>query len=558
MLSRFASNAEKLGKRLSQAQRQAAQQAANDDDKQTRTRERNLRRFAQRTHTSFKMVEQGLARAFGSKTTISGGIGDMARRTGDGFGALKAAFVETGEGAGVMEAALGTVAGTIAAVGAAAVIGTIAVQKFGASWAEQTAKVSRFATTMGVGKQALQEFMAAAEQMGMDKGAAQGAMGSLSETLNDAKYGRNGQARDMLRRTGIQFQMNKDGSVNTDAMVPAIADAIKRQNSSGRRTLARAWGIPMEAIPVFAQGGKALSDQMTDAGRYANVQSDQNLSDAERLQQKNTRLSQIKDRVEAQGGHFAATSTEGLLDGELSAARTFADAVSGNFKPAVNALRDAAKGFGDAVDHFLLATNPLAWTALHTIHRLMGGKPDGQGGAQAAPVPTGNLPDSIERNGEQSRQGQVSPKGAVGVMQLLPSTAQMVARRTGIPWDPWRFRTDEAYNRDLGQKYVGMLAKKYRGDQTLAAAAYNAGEGNVDNWIRTNGDPRKGHISDAQWAERIPFRETRDYVHRVIGGVAMQPTPTNVHLLVEARNLPPGTRFTARSDKGAVSQSIPN
>ena len=54
------------------------------------------------------------------------------------------------------------------------------------------------------------------------------------------------------------------------------------------------------------------------------------------------------------------------------------------------------------------------------------------------------------------------------------------------------------------------------GSYPLAAAAYNAGPGNVNKWLRQNGDPRTGAIGWVDWIERIPFFETKNYVQRVV------------------------------------------
>lgn len=111
--------------------------------------------------------------------------------------------------------------------------------------------------------------------------------------------------------------------------------------------------------------------------------------------------------------------------------------------------------------------------------------------------------------------GAVSPKGARGLMQLMPDTAREVAGEMGLEYDEGKLATDAGYNKALGSRYLKNMLGRYGGNQTLALAAYNAGPGRVDGWLKTIGDPRKGEISDAEFAGQIPFKETREYVGKV-------------------------------------------
>jgi hypothetical protein len=122
---------------------------------------------------------------------------------------------------------------------------------------------------------------------------------------------------------------------------------------------------------------------------------------------------------------------------------------------------------------------------------------------------------SLERQ-ESGSQGQaaVSPKGALGVAQVMPATGPEAARLAGLPWDPDRLKNDEAYNRALGRAYMGEQLRVF-GSMPLALAAYNAGPGAVQRWLRTIGDPRRGEVSVAEFVERIPFKETRGYVQKI-------------------------------------------
>jgi soluble lytic murein transglycosylase len=108
------------------------------------------------------------------------------------------------------------------------------------------------------------------------------------------------------------------------------------------------------------------------------------------------------------------------------------------------------------------------------------------------------------------RDGQTSPAGALGLMQLTPATAHYIARKSGGT----QFVVDDLatpqVNIAYGAYYLRYLLRRYDGNEDLALAAYNAGEGNVDKWIaraRTHGR--------ALTIAAIPYGETRAYVQRV-------------------------------------------
>lgn len=112
----------------------------------------------------------------------------------------------------------------------------------------------------------------------------------------------------------------------------------------------------------------------------------------------------------------------------------------------------------------------------------------------------------------------VSRAGARGLMQLMPGTAQAVSRQQGLSYAPAKLTADPDYNARLGTAYLGDLLRRFD-DTGLAAAGYNAGPGRSVEWINANGDPRRMDRYDRiDWIERIPFRETRNYVQRIIEG----------------------------------------
>lgn len=103
----------------------------------------------------------------------------------------------------------------------------------------------------------------------------------------------------------------------------------------------------------------------------------------------------------------------------------------------------------------------------------------------------------------------VSPAGAQGLMQLMPDTAEWVAGKLDKWGNSGPDLTDPADNLELGVWYLDYLSDMYNGDMELALAAYNAGHGNVDEWLAEAGGRDEFDVTD------IPFKETREYVERV-------------------------------------------
>jgi len=108
-----------------------------------------------------------------------------------------------------------------------------------------------------------------------------------------------------------------------------------------------------------------------------------------------------------------------------------------------------------------------------------------------------------------------SSAGAVGMMQLLPSTAAIVARKIGESYSSDRLM-DASYNMKLGSSYLGSLIDRFSGSYLMAAAGYNAGPGRPTQWASYCGDPRGSMTDPLDYIECIPFSETRNYVMRTL------------------------------------------
>ena len=104
------------------------------------------------------------------------------------------------------------------------------------------------------------------------------------------------------------------------------------------------------------------------------------------------------------------------------------------------------------------------------------------------------------------------------MMQLMPGTASILARKVGVAYSAGRL-DDPDYNMQLGSAYLGGLVNNFSGSYVMAIAGYNAGPGRPVQWSGFCGDPRGATTDPIDFIECIPFPETRNYVMRVMEGM---------------------------------------
>ena len=189
-------------------------------------------------------------------------------------------------------------------------------------------------------------------------------------------------------------------------------------------------------------------------------------------------------------------------------------------------VNEAALGVNSAND-----ANDLINQARQKLTQRPQYKPTVEGG----PTPAGALIDAVANQESGEDATAVSPKGAMGTMQLMPATAKQVSTNLGIPYNEALLTANTpegiAYNKQLGTAYLNDQLKRFGGNQTLALAAYNAGPELVSDWMNgtntsgknpTNihlGNPNAGEISNADFAANIPFNETKAYVSKISAAV---------------------------------------
>jgi len=131
-------------------------------------------------------------------------------------------------------------------------------------------------------------------------------------------------------------------------------------------------------------------------------------------------------------------------------------------------------------------------------------------------IPEHALILSIIRQESEFDTSANSSAGARGLMQLMTYTARTVSKQAKLPYSKSKLTKDPEYNVKLGSYYIAGLILEYDGSYPFAIAAYNAGPKRVRYWKKINKNPQKGQIDYIDWIELIKFKETRNYVQRVL------------------------------------------
>ena len=134
-------------------------------------------------------------------------------------------------------------------------------------------------------------------------------------------------------------------------------------------------------------------------------------------------------------------------------------------------------------------------------------------------MPSQNLLLAIIRQESEFDARANSYVGARGLMQIMPATAKLVAKKIKTTYNKNLLTKDVNYNIKLGTYYFNSLLEDYDGVFPFAIGAYNAGPNRIKSWIKRYGDPNKNEISFVDWIELIRFKETRNYVQRVMENI---------------------------------------
>lgn len=499
-------------------------------DKASAQSERTIGGSGRRMVRTFGEVEKAASRALGGRS-ITGGLGERLGGIRQAASALGSGLGEASAAGGMLEGALGGVAVAGAATIGVLAAGAYAAFKLADGWAKGAASIGHTAEIIGVGTKAFQEFTIAAERAGVSRDTAAGAVGGLSQTLNDARYGRNNDAVAVLARLGVKMQTNADGTANVEAMIPQIADAIARQNSSGRRTAARALGIPESALPAFTQGGKALTADMADAGKRGPVISDQGIAEGKRLARRDTIGAQMLERATNRGKELLAEGVDTVGTAVISSARSMVGSSRTNER-AADKMERAVTVFSTSSGggHIALARSAIV-------------------AAQAAERATG-IPASISLGqfGVESSYGQHMPIGS--------NNPFGIKARAGEPYVIARTREEKN-----GQSYyVNARFRKFNSldeafiehAKLLLRSPYSNARKKLPD-VDAFADALTGvYATDHLYGSKLKGVIHGQGFQRYDGGQSAPPqTPVPVHVTVEHKNAPPGTRTTVKAGGGS-------
>ena len=270
-----------------------------------------------------------------------------------------------------------------------------------------------------------------------------------------------------------------------------------------RARAAEAGGDAIGAQDLYAQGGRFLT---TFYGQLAAQRAGITQID---LGHDPVPTSADRARFEAREPVRAARILAGL--GERELLRAFVLGVADNLPNAEEyaLLIDLAHGYGeqDLSMRVVRAAAQRGYILPDRGYPVLAAQIDG--GAELA------FSLAIARQESNFDPSAHNPSGARGMMQLLPSTAAILARRAGMPYSAERLYDGE-YNVRLGSTYLQKMIDTFGGSYVMAAASYNAGPAHMPDWTSTCGDPRTASGDPLDFIECIPFSETRNYAMRAM------------------------------------------
>jgi len=484
-------------------------------------------------------VEAAAAKALGGKSITTG----ITTR----LSAVREAGAAAGEGLGRAATAGSALEGALGAIGVAAgaTIGVLAAAGYAAfklvdGWSKGAAAIGRTADTIGVATRELQQFQAAGERAGVDKGASTGALGSIAQTLNDAKYGRNSGVLQLMGKLGLKFKYGKNGEIDTQAMTLDIADAIARQhNAQARRRIAGFYGISDAALPMFLQGSGQIRADMDDADKHAAVIDDAGIAKGRRIARKSAIVGQMKDRALSAAGEAAAGVTEGGYDGVIKAGRYVMDGSTSFSRSVHNDFAPGARTIGRAADKMDRAAD-----------RMSGVRGAGRfSSSQIASL--ARRAEPLKREG--MRYGFTEAEAAgIGANIILESGGRTNARERGGSGRGLIQLTDRARKR-LFRKVMGVDIENASRDQQWRYIRWETQHSEAANWRRalaSGQDPGAIAAGYARYVER-PADKDRDSAERSAVADAIP-----VHVTVEMRGAPPGTRTSVKAGHHAAPPAV--
>ena len=140
---------------------------------------------------------------------------------------------------------------------------------------------------------------------------------------------------------------------------------------------------------------------------------------------------------------------------------------------------------------------------------------------------------------------------AYGLMQLLPGVAKQVAKAEKLPYSKPQDLFDANLNVQLGTRFLGRMADRYQGSPWLASAAYNAGEAPVGRWLDA-----RATLDPDFFVETIPYKETREYVSRVLAFSVIYDWRINGSALALSARMPKIGQAYRAPDEHSVRKSV--